>query len=102
VEDLTTELAKTTMFLAEAGKGEKDRIVREAEEKAGRMEKEVTFLLEQEQKQMQSDLQREAATAALTAAEELLRGKLTMADQERLAEEFLATLVPAGQSGRAS
>ena len=71
------------------------RIVREAEEKATRMQKDAEFLLEQERKQVRMDLQREAVQAALVAAEALLRGKLTMADQERVAEEFLATLVPA-------
>jgi F-type H+-transporting ATPase subunit b len=99
--DLTTELAKTKAALAEAGAGEKQRIVREAEEKAVRMEKEAVFLLEQEAKQMQADLQREAVAAALHRAEELLASKITTADQERMAEEFLATLVPQ-KSGHAA
>ena len=68
--------------------------MREAEEKAARMEKDAQFLLEQEARQMQLDLRREAVDAALVAAEEILRSKITTADQERMAEEFLATLVP--------
>ncbi len=94
LEDLGQELATTKAALAAAGAGEKARIVREAEEKAARMEKDATFLVEQERKQMRADLQREAVAGALVAAEELLRTKLTLADQERVAEEFLATLVP--------
>jgi F0F1-type ATP synthase membrane subunit b/b' len=65
------------------------------------MEKEAVFLLEQEAKQMQADLQREAVAAALHRAEELLASKITTADQERMAEEFLATLVPQ-KSGHAA
>ena len=64
--------------------------MREAEEKAARMQKDAAFLLEQEAKQMRLDLQREAVEAALAAAEELLTKRVTPADQERLAEEFLA------------
>jgi F-type H+-transporting ATPase subunit b len=101
LEDLGTELATTKASLAAAGAGEKARIVREAEEKAARMEKDAAFLLEQERKQVQLDLQREAVNAALAEAEALLRSKLTPADQERLAEEFLSTLVPAKAGSRA-
>jgi F-type H+-transporting ATPase subunit b len=95
LKDLGQELETTKAALVAAGVGEKMRIVREAEEKATRMQKDAEFLLEQERKQVRMDLQREAVQAALVAAEALLRGKLTMADQERVAEEFLATLVPA-------
>jgi F-type H+-transporting ATPase subunit b len=95
LDDLGTELATTKATLAAAGAGEKARIVREAEEKAERMQKDALFLLEQERKQVRLDIQREAVEAAVVAAGDLLRTKLTMADQERVAEEFLTTLVPA-------
>ena len=49
-------------------------------------------MLEQESKQLRLDLQRETVLAALAAAEELLQKRVTGADQERLAEEFLASL----------
>jgi len=98
LEDLGMELETTKTALAASGAGERARIVREAEEKAARMEKDAAFLVEQERKQMHADLSREAVQASLRAAEELLRTKLTLADQERVAEEFLATLVPAKAS----
>jgi F-type H+-transporting ATPase subunit b len=94
LNDLGAELESTKAALAAAGAGEKARIVKEAEEKAARMEKDAHFLLEQEKKQMELDLRREAVEAAVTHAERLLREKVTAADQERMAEEFLATLVP--------
>jgi F-type H+-transporting ATPase subunit b len=98
LDDLGTELATTRAALAAAGESEKARIVREAEEKAARMQKDALFLLDQERKQVRADLQREAVHAALTHAEELLKGKLTAADQERVAEEFLLTLVPTSKA----
>jgi F-type H+-transporting ATPase subunit b len=94
LEALNDELATTRATLVAAGVSEKARIVRDAEEKAARMQKDALFQLDQERKQMHADLQRETVAVALAAAESLLRNKLTQADQERVAEEFLATLVP--------
>jgi F0F1-type ATP synthase membrane subunit b/b' len=89
---LEEELKDTRAALVEAGKADRDRIVREAEEKATRMEKDALFLVEQEVKQMRADLTREAVEIAVTAAEELLKKRVTSADQERLAEDYLAEL----------
>lgn len=101
LRDLEAELATTRRALEEAGKGERDRIVKEAEEKAVRMQKDAAFLLDQEAKQMRLDLQREAVLAALLAAEHLLTKRVTPGDQERLAEEFLSSLVKKGPLPRA-
>jgi F0F1-type ATP synthase membrane subunit b/b' len=89
---LEDELAATRAALQESGKADRERIVKEAEEKAARMEKDTTFLLEQEVKQMRLDLQRETVDIAIAAAEELLKKQVTATDQERLAEEYLQTL----------
>jgi F-type H+-transporting ATPase subunit b len=92
LRDLEIELGRTKLALEEAGKGDRDRILKEAEEKAARMRKDAAFLLEQETKQMRLDLRREAVLAAVSAAEELLRKRVNQGDQERLAEEFLTRL----------
>jgi F-type H+-transporting ATPase subunit b len=92
LQHLETELAEARLALEEAGKSERERIVKDAEEKAARMQKDAAFMLEQESKQLRIDLQRETVLAALGAAEELLKKRVTGADQERLAEEFLASL----------
>ena len=100
LEDLGQELEATKGALAAAGATEKARIVREAEEKAHRMERDAEFMLQQERKQLRLDLQREAVAAAIVEAEQLLRTKLTAADQERVAEEFLVTLRAPAKAGR--
>jgi F-type H+-transporting ATPase subunit b len=92
LQHLETELAEAKLALEEAGKSERERIVKDAQEKAARMQKDASFMLEQESKQVRLDLQRETVLAALGAAEELLKKRVTGADQERLAEEFLASL----------
>jgi F-type H+-transporting ATPase subunit b len=101
LEHLSQEVEATRASLVAAGEGEKARIVREAEEKAARMQKDALFVLEQEKKQIRIDLQRDTVATAMTLAEELLRSKLTPADHERVAEEFLATLAAPKAAGGA-
>ncbi len=98
--NLETELREAREGLKAAGEGERDRIVREAEEKAARMEKDAKFLIEQELKQLKVELTREAVESAVTAAEELLRKRITASDQERLAEDYLAQLAAKRPSGK--
>jgi len=74
------------------GKGDAELIVRNAEEKAARLARDVQFILDQEQKQAQLDLVRETVEKATKEAEELLKSNVSSADQERLAEEFLSKL----------
>jgi F0F1-type ATP synthase membrane subunit b/b' len=99
LQHLEAELKDTRDSLTAAGEGERDRIVREAEEKAARMEKEALFLVEQEMKQLRLELTRDAIEAAVGAAEELLKKRITASDQERLAEDYLAQLAAKRPSG---
>jgi F-type H+-transporting ATPase subunit b len=78
--------------LARSGEAERDRIVSEAEAKAERMRKDAEFQVDQELKQIRQDLWRETVEAAVGEAEELLMKRVTPADQERMAEDYLAEL----------
>ncbi len=103
LESLEEELLTTKASLVEAGKGERDRIIKEAEEKADRMARDAKEQIEQESKQMRQDLVRETVEIAMAAAEEILKQKITPADHERLADEYLASLgKPAPSTGQAS
>ena len=93
---LEEELAMAKQALVDAGRGERDRIVRDAEEKASRMQKDATFRIEQEMRQIRQELWRDTVEVAVTAAEDLLKKRITPADQERLAEDYLAELVGTG------
>jgi len=92
LEKLEDEVRTAREALVRAGEAERDRIVTDAEAKAERMRKDAEFLVEQELKQMRLDLWREAVEAAVSAAEEMLKKRVTAADQERLAEGFLSEL----------
>ena len=90
--NLEDELAATKRALEDAGKTDRERIVKEAEEKAARLQKDASFLLDQEMKQMRQDLVRETVEIAVAAAEDLLKKRVTPEDQDRMAEEFLRSL----------
>jgi F-type H+-transporting ATPase subunit b len=104
LKNLESELENAKKALQEAGKGERDKMVREAEEKAERMKRDAAFLVEQEVKQMREDLTREAVALAMQAAEEVLKTKVTDADHDRLAQDFLSELDkgPAARAGGAA
>ncbi len=92
LERLEDEVRAARDALLRAGEAERDRIVSEAEVKAERLRSDAQFLVEQELKQVRQDLWREAVEAAIGAAHELLANRVTAADQERLAEDYLADL----------
>jgi F-type H+-transporting ATPase subunit b len=92
LEKLEEEVKMAHEALIRAGEAERDRIVVEAEAKAARMRKDAQFLVEQELKQLRQDVWRGAVETAITAAEEMLKKRVTLADQERLAEDYLADL----------
>jgi F-type H+-transporting ATPase subunit b len=96
LENLDEELDATKKSLVEAGVADKERLVKEAQEKAQRMERDAGSLLEQEARQTRQDLVRETVELAIVAAEDLLKKRITQADQERLAEDYLASFSKRG------
>lgn len=89
---LDQELAEIKSEMIAAGQAERDRIIADAEHKAARMRKEAEFIIEQQVKQLRTDIAREAANAAIASAEQLLLRATTTYDQQRLAQEYLTAL----------
>lgn len=89
---LDQELAQIKQDVIAAGIKERDRIVADAEHKASRMRQEAHFLVEQQVKQLRSELAREAIDGAVAAAEALLLKTTTSYDQQRLAQDYLNAL----------
>ncbi len=92
LEGLDQELEGAKQALVAAGKADKERIVRDAQEKAARMERDAKSLLEQESRQAHEDLVKETIELAVKEAEDLLKQRVLPEDHERLAEDFLAQL----------
>lgn len=80
---------------------ERKRILAEAEEKAMRLRKDAEFRVDQELKQAQSDLLREAVDGAVVAAEKLIKDRIQSADQERLANDYVTGIGAALKSNDA-
>lgn len=102
LKNVTEDVKTAREALIEAGEGERERLIREAEEKAGRVGRDAGFLVEQEAKQLHLDITRETVDDGVARAEALLRDAVTQADHERLAEEFLAELTTKQPAGGAS
>lgn len=100
LEKLDQEMVQIRQDMIKAGEVERDRIVAQAEEKAARMRKDAGFLIEQQVKQLREDLTREAANAAVSAAQDLLQKSTTDSDQDRLADAYLARLDEVIEEGR--
>ncbi|MGE0784551.1 MAG: hypothetical protein AB7S26_02610 [Sandaracinaceae bacterium] len=92
LDRLDEELEKLRGEMIQAGEAESDRIIMEAEQRAARMRKDATFMIEQQLKQLRSDLRREAIEAAVEAAEAVLTKEVSAADQQRLADGYLDEL----------
>jgi F-type H+-transporting ATPase subunit b len=92
LEKLDQEMLQIRGDMIKAGEAERDRIVTQAEEKAARIRKDTSFLIEQQIKQLRKELTQQAAVAAVAAAQELLQERTTDADQDQLAEAYLNRL----------
>lgn len=89
---LDDELARIREELIKTGEADRDRMVKEAEEKAERMKKDAQFLLDQEVKQLRNELLVHTVEIAATAAQKALEGKITAADHDRFASDYLDAL----------
>ena len=84
------EIERVRQDMRSAGQSERKRILAEAKEKRERMERDARTLINQELKSAREGLVAEMSRAALRSAENTLRTKVTLGDQSRLAEEYLA------------
>ncbi len=92
------ELERIRTEMIKAGEADRDRIVQEAEAKAASMRKDTEFQISQKMKQLQGDLKKEAALAAIAAAEEVIKAQASASDQSRLAEDYLKQIASAAKA----
>ena len=87
--------------LISAGKGEVDRLLIEAQERADRMKRDADRLVEQERKQVHIDLLTEKVDLAVREAAQILEKSVTADDHARLAQDLLAELARRPAAARA-
>jgi F-type H+-transporting ATPase subunit b len=89
---LDDEVNRLRATMMEAAEQEKARIIKESEEKARRLQEETGRLIDNQMKQLQSDVMQEVVDAAVSAAEAVLREKLNSQDQQKLAQDYVAQI----------
>lgn len=88
--DVDAATAKASLIAA--GKGEVERLLLEAQERAARMKRDAERLVEQESKQVHLDILNETVDLAVQHAAKLLEKSVTADDHARLAQDLLAEL----------
>jgi F-type H+-transporting ATPase subunit b len=92
LDQIDEEIERVKREMREAGQVERTRILADAKEKRERLEREARHLIEQELKVAREELLRETVRSAVLSAEARLQKQLGPADQQRLADEYLAAL----------
>jgi F-type H+-transporting ATPase subunit b len=89
---LDDEIKKLTNMIMQTARDEKDRISKDADARSVRLRQDTERLVDQQMKQLYSDVMREVVDTAMSTAESVLRNQLNSQDQQRLAQDFLAQL----------
>jgi F-type H+-transporting ATPase subunit b len=92
LERIDDEVERVKREMQASGETERQRVLAEARERRARMERDARQLVEQELKAVRDRLLRETVESAVRSATETLTSKLSQADQERLADEYVAGL----------
>jgi F-type H+-transporting ATPase subunit b len=93
---LEQEIAGIRAGIKQEAEAEKARLIELAEERAQRIQEETKFLLDQQVKQAEADLRREAARMAVDMAEQMVRRSFDASDQKRLVDGFVGDVGAAG------
>ncbi|MCX7823133.1 MAG: ATP synthase F0 subunit B [Syntrophobacterales bacterium] len=92
---LDKEAEKILQEYIAQGEREKAKIIEAAERQANYIKQQARLAIQQEVKAAKDELREEVAELTVKAAEDILRQRMDMGDQERLVEEFLVKVVEA-------
>ncbi len=96
LDDIDDEVARIKREAKEQSEAESARIVSEAKERRVRLERDARILIEQELKAAREALLRDTVRAAVKSAETTIAGKIGDSDQQRLGDEYLASIKATG------
>jgi F0F1-type ATP synthase membrane subunit b/b' len=86
------EIERIKAEMQRASESERERVLREAEERAGRMQRDAARLIESELDSAKEELRRDVVNAALRQAADEVGRQMTSHDQQRLFEDALGSL----------
>ena len=92
LERIDDEIERVRREMKQAGEAEHARVIAEARERHARMERDARLLVVQEIEAAHARLLQETVDAAVKSAETILAEHATAADQQRLADEYVAGL----------
>jgi F-type H+-transporting ATPase subunit b len=99
LEHIQDEIDRVRSEIREVGAAERERILRDAQERRERMEREARTVVALELKASREELKAEAIRSALAASRELLEQRLSLADHDRLVDEYVSGLARAALGG---
>src|SRR5262245_21787381 len=94
---LEGEIAANTAGIKQEAEAEKARLIAMAEDRARRIREEAAFIIDQQVKQAEEDLRREAAAQAVVLAEKIVRSQLGPGDQQRMVDAFVGDIAHNGK-----
>jgi F-type H+-transporting ATPase subunit b len=100
LERIDQDIERVKKEMREAARVEREAVLAEARARRERMERDARLLVEQELAAARESMKRDLVTQALSSAAETLQKRLTDADGQRLAEEYLVGIKKAGESLR--
>lgn len=98
--NIDQEIERVRREMRAAGESERVRILAEARARRERMERDARLLVEQELAATRETLTAELVKSAMKSAATTLRERMSVADQQRIADEYLAGLPKAGAALR--
>ena len=93
LSQLEKEAEKIVSDYIQQGNEAKARIIQEAEAAAEKLQSQARRNIEHEFEQAKQQLQQEILEKSLVKAKEIIKGKITAKDQDRLVDEYLAKVV---------
>ena len=93
LSQLEKEAEKIVSDYIQQGNEAKARIIQEAEAAAEKLQSQARRNIENEFERAKQQLQQEVLEKSLIKAEEIIKGKITAKDQDRLVDEYLAKVV---------
>ena len=100
LSSLEQEIAGIRAGIVKDAEAEKVRLIELAEERARRIQEETKFLVEQQVKEAEAELRREAAQAAVDMAEQIVRRSLDAGDRQRMVDSFVTDVAKPAPRGQ--
>lgn len=99
LETMDADIEKLRQDIISAAAADKERMLAEAKASSERLHAETQSLIARHSESLAREIRADVVEAAVKAAEEVLRGAVSAADQKRLADQFKSAVAANGAGG---